>query len=348
MASETAGDARDYKLREVLDFAVMAASKAGELVARTRMNQFRQRQGLASSDGDSKKQQSFGTKSNSCDVVTETDRAAEALIVRMIRERYPSFAIIGEEDASDKGSYELTGAPTFIVDPIDGTTNFLHGFPFTCVLISFADGGVVRAGVLRDPIHDETFTATLGGGCWLRSPGFNGRVQTSGQTDISKSYVFVDAGYGRDPVAVARFNSRTKHLLRRRVQGMRAAGSCGLCMAYVACGRIDGYFEELCPKLWDFAAGSLMVSEAGGWVGDPLGGPLDLKGTSVLAAGSKQLAEAILDAIAASERELKGNACAKGDTGASNTLHAPGGGTDNAAKAVGEKRRRVLSTDLAS
>mmetsp|Transcript_36585 Transcript_36585/g.67606 ORF Transcript_36585/g.67606 Transcript_36585/m.67606 type:complete len:297 (-) Transcript_36585:117-1007(-) len=272
--------AAEFKIHDVLALAKEAATKAGTFVADARAKNFVDRQ-------TGKNNSAFQTKSNSTDVVTVTDQKSEEMITGIIKKHYPGHKIIGEE--SSNSGYELTEAPTWIIDPIDGTTNFLHGFPYTCVLIAFAVKKEVVVAVLRDPVHNETFYATKGGGCFMESPMYTGKVKTSGCEDIKKAYVMVDAGYGRSDKEILRFHTRCRELLRRKTQGLRVVGSCGLNMAYVACGRIDGYVEEECPKIWDFAPGSLMVTEAGGFVGDPHGGALNLMGRSVMAAATKPL-----------------------------------------------------------
>jgi len=287
-----------YKIEEVLKLAREAATEAGDFVKQARLANFK--------DVQNSKQNDFKTKSNSTDVVTETDQKSEAMIAEAIRKAYPSHKIIGEEDSAANG-YQLTDDPTWIIDPVDGTTNFLHGFPYTCVLICFSHKKKILVAVLRDPIHNETFYATKGGGCWMQSPDYTGKVKTSGcPGDLTGAYVMVDAGYGRDQKTILRFHSRCRELLKRKVQGLRVVGSCGLNLAYVACGRVDGYVEEDCPKIWDFAGGSLMVSEAGGWVGDPSGGELDLMGRSVLAASTKGLADEIQDVVKEADKYLEG------------------------------------------
>eukprot|EP00469_Lotharella_globosa_P014117 CAMPEP_0167825992 /NCGR_PEP_ID=MMETSP0112_2-20121227/9726_1 /TAXON_ID=91324 /ORGANISM="Lotharella globosa, Strain CCCM811" /LENGTH=293 /DNA_ID=CAMNT_0007728265 /DNA_START=36 /DNA_END=917 /DNA_ORIENTATION=+ len=286
----------DYKMEDILALAKMAATRAGKFVADARTKNFVDRQ-------TGKAKNAFQTKSNSTDVVTETDQKSEEMITGLIKKHYPHHKIIGEESSTE--GYELTDAPTWIIDPIDGTTNFLHGFPFTCVLVSFAFKKEVVVAVMRDAIHKETIYATKGGGCFMDSPGYTGRVKTSGCEEIKKAYVTVDAGYGRSDKEILRFHTRCRELLRRKAQGLRVVGSCGLNMAYVACGRIDGYVEENCPKIWDFAPGSLMVTEAGGFVGDPHGGPLDLMGRSVMAAATKPLFETLGTCVKDAVKHMK-------------------------------------------
>jgi len=292
-----AKESKDFKVGEILRLAKECALQAGEFVAKARRQNFVDRQNNIENV-------KIMTKSNTSDVVTETDQKSEALITSMIRKRYPKHQIIGEESSS--GGYNLTDKPTWIIDPIDGTTNFLHGFPYTCVLVSFAVGRKVVVAVCRDAIHDETFYATRGGGAFMESPWYSGRIRTSGcGAQLQRAYVMVDAGYGRTNKDILRFHSRCRELLQHNVQGIRVVGSCGLNMAYVACGRVDGYVEENCPKLWDFAPGSLLVEEAGGYVGNPDGSqPLNLMGRSVLCAATKDLALRLKDVVTEADKYL--------------------------------------------
>ncbi|GAB5363067.1 hypothetical protein AAMO2058_000851800 [Amorphochlora amoebiformis] len=279
----------DFKIQDVLELAKEAGRKAGEFVRMTRVKNFVDRQKKGG------KVDKFVIKSSTTDVVTETDHKSELMITKMIRSKYPKHKIIGEESSSE--GYDLTKSPTWIIDPIDGTTNFLHGFPYTCVLISFAYEMEILAGVLYDPIHSEMFYATKGGGCHMESKDYTGKLTTSAETDLKTAYILTDAGYGRSEKDVTRFYSRLREYMTRRVQGLRVLGSCGLNMAYVACGRADGYVEEGCPKIWDFAAGCLMVREAGGFVCMPDGKEFDLMGRSVLCAASKELGNTLLECV---------------------------------------------------
>lgn len=271
-----------------------------------------------------KAQQVESTKSSQTDLVTETDKLCEELVIKLLRERFPDHSIIGEE-TTGSGRYELTDGPTWTVDPIDGTTNFVHRLPLSCVLISFLKEKRVLVAVTYDPAADELFYATGGGGTYLEKPVTTPdapaqRLAASGATSLQRAVVSMDCGYGRDAESVARFTRHQGALLSQGVNNIRSLGSTGLHMAYVAAGRLDAGFElgswslNTGPKIWDFAAGLLLVQEAGGVTRDiggefsavqqgqaKLGGPLDLLGRSFFAASSPVLADQVLDAVLGTE-----------------------------------------------
>ena len=198
------------------------------------------------------------------DVVTEADRAAERLIVRELGQAFPNHGILGEEGARSQGEGEYL----WYVDPLDGTTNFAHGFPVFCVSMGLARGNEVIAGVIFDPTRNELFTAERGNGAAV-----NGEtIHVSKVTTLGESLL----GTG--------FPSKKRHLnpniyfyhqLTLKSHGLRRAGSAALDLACVASGRYDGYWEfNLNP--WDISAGVLLVEEAGGKISHMDGSKLDL------------------------------------------------------------------------
>ena len=198
------------------------------------------------------------------DVVTEADRAAEKLIVGEVGKAFPNHGILGEEGARSQGAGEYL----WYVDPLDGTTNFAHGFPVFCVSMGLARGNEVIVGVILDPTRNELFTAERGGGAAL-----NGEtIHVSKVTTLGESLL----GTG--------FPSKKRHLnpniyfyhqLTLKSHGLRRAGSAALDLACVASGRYDGYWEfNLNP--WDISAGVLLVEEAGGKISHMDGSKLDL------------------------------------------------------------------------
>jgi myo-inositol-1(or 4)-monophosphatase len=195
------------------------------------------------------------TKSSPTDMVTEVDRASEALITGKIRAARPHDAILGEEGASDTG----TSGVRWLVDPLDGTTNFLYRFPAYSVSIAAEVDGVVVAGVVYDVVHNETFTATHGDGAFRDGA----RLQVAGPSTLATALIGTGFGYGRD------LRVRQAAILERligSVRDIRRAGSAALDLCWVASGRMDGYYEEGL-NAWDWAAGSLIASEAGAFVG---------------------------------------------------------------------------------
>jgi myo-inositol-1(or 4)-monophosphatase len=202
------------------------------------------------------------------DVVTDIDQASEALIVEAIRERFPNHVIIAEEG----GSGAASGAYTWYIDPLDGTLNYLHGFPFCAVSIAVAHHGRLLAGVVYDPLRNELFSAEHGRGAYL-----NGRLlRPSATAELRRS--LLTTGFPYDRFSRSDNNLREFAHLLLRVQDIRRPGSAALDLCYVAAGRSDAHWElGLSP--WDTAAAALVLQEAGGtitdWDGQPwrLGDP---------------------------------------------------------------------------
>lgn len=210
------------------------------------------------------------------DFVTEADKALERMIRARIAAAFPADEFLGEESGGQKsGSGRL-----WIVDPIDGTTNFIHRIPFSCVSIGLAVDGIMQAGAIYDPAHEELFSCLRGAGAWLNGRG----IRVSSCSDM-----------GRALIATG-FPSRFKESMgpyltqfaavSRAAAGVRRAGSAALDLAYVACGRFDGFWE---PRLsaWDMAAGALLVEMAGGIVGDQNARPWGLNALGITAANER-------------------------------------------------------------
>lgn len=194
------------------------------------------------------------------DFVTVVDRRAEEAIVGLIRERFPDHAIVAEESSPTA----RPGGFRWYIDPLDGTTNFIHGYPLFGVSVALADPQGMRAAAVYDPLRDEMFTATRGGGAFL-----NGKpIRVSPAEKLSQALLvtgFPFRSLDRLDPYLATFRSFVLGS-----SGIRRDGSAALDLAYVACGRYDGFWEmSLSP--WDVAAGSLLVREAGGTVSDFLG-----------------------------------------------------------------------------
>ncbi len=217
------------------------------------------------------------TKSSDADLVTEADREAEAVVLEVLRGAHPGDAIVAEES----GQVVRGPGPRWYVDPLDGTTNFAHRFPHFSVSLGLFDGETGLLGVVHDPNRGETFFARRGSGAWLRSAtGDERALRVTDTTALSRSLLATGFGYDRPRGA----NLDEFGRLVRRVRGMRRAGSAALDLAYVAAGRVDGFWElGLSP--WDWAAGAVLVREAGGRVTAMDGQPWSLRGPSVCAAG---------------------------------------------------------------
>jgi myo-inositol-1(or 4)-monophosphatase len=205
------------------------------------------------------------SKKGDINLVTEADLAAEALIVERIKSYYPKHAILAEES----GITEVAGAEyKWIIDPLDGTTNYAHGYPCFAVNIALEHNGEIVIGVTYDPTRDEIFAAELGQGATL-----NGRKMQVSETDNLKDALLV-TGF---PYNFAEKKDFADHMTRflLNARGVRRDGSAALDLAYTACGRFDGFFEEgLNP--WDMAAGVLLIKEAGGVITDYHGGPFSI------------------------------------------------------------------------
>jgi myo-inositol-1(or 4)-monophosphatase len=205
------------------------------------------------------------------DLVTEADLASEKLLVERLRTRFPSHAIVAEES----GGHQAVSEYCWYVDPLDGTTNFAHGFPMFCVSMGLEKAGNMVAGVIFDPVRDEMFVAERGAGAWLN----NRRItvsRTASLTDCLSATGF-PSWKRHDSINVHFF-----HQMAMATHGVRRAGSAALDIAYVACGRFDAFWEfGLNP--WDVSAGVLMVTEAGGARSDMRGEPHQLRSPHLLA-----------------------------------------------------------------
>jgi myo-inositol-1(or 4)-monophosphatase len=205
------------------------------------------------------------------DLVTEADRASEKLVVERLRSHFPSHGIVAEEG----GGHESPSEFRWYVDPLDGTTNFAHGFPMFNITLGLERAGEIIAGVVYDPIRGEMFTAERGSGAWLN----NRRLHVSKATRLADS--LASTGFPSRK-RHANVNIHFYHQMAMSSHGVRRTGSAAIDLAYVASGRLDAFWEfGLNP--WDIAAGVLLVTEAGGRCSDMKGGPVSLHGPHVLA-----------------------------------------------------------------
>jgi myo-inositol-1(or 4)-monophosphatase len=194
------------------------------------------------------------------DLVTEADRASEKLIVERLKARFPDHGIMAEEGSG----HESTSEYRWYVDPLDGTTNFAHGYPTWNVTLGLEKGGELIAGVIFDPNRNELFTCEKGGGAFLNGS----HIHVSRARDLNESLFSTGFPSRRRHLSV---NIHFYHQLAMATHGVRRGGAAAIDLAYVACGRLDGFWEfGLSP--WDMAAGKLLVEEAGGTCSDMAGG----------------------------------------------------------------------------
>ena len=210
------------------------------------------------------------------DLVTEYDRRSERLLLERIRERFPDHAVLAEES----GAHERASKVRWVVDPLDGTTNFAHNYPFFCVSIGVEVAGELVAGVVYDPVHDELFAAARGNGATLNDRPI--RVSDIARVDQA----LLVTGF---PYDVREHPEKSLPLFEAflmRAQGIRRDGSAALNQCYLACGRFDGFWEgHLSP--WDMAAGVLITREAGGRVTAYDGGEFRLDARQILASNGR-------------------------------------------------------------
>jgi myo-inositol-1(or 4)-monophosphatase len=256
-------------VKSILELAVAIAREAGAL-QRERCGGLRQ----------------IETKSSAIDLVTDVDRASDDLIVGRIQTERPDDAILSEERVESAGRSGLR----WVVDPLDGTTNYAHGFPHFAVSIGVEREGERAVGVVYDPMKDEMFSAARGGGALL-----NGQpIRVSETANLQRA--LLGTGFAYDVHSVDVDNLEYFARFMKRVQAVRRAGSAALDLAYVACGRFDGFWElNLHP--WDVAAGLLLVEEAGGTTSDFDGGPVPSSGARTVATNGP-LHRAMLEVLA--------------------------------------------------
>ncbi len=266
----------------MLNTAVKAARKAGAIINR------------ASLDLDQLRVSSKGH----ADFVTEVDRAAEQAIIEVLSQAYPDHGFLAEES----GAHRPAGAAdyTWIIDPLDGTTNFIHGFPQYAVSIGCQHGGQITQAVIYDPARNDLFTATRGRGAFLNDR----RLRVSKRSQMKDALIGTGFPF-RDFEKLDQYLKLFRRLTATTA-GLRRPGAAALDLAYVAAGRFDGFFEYGL-KPWDMAAGSLLVLEAGGLITDENGGA-DYLATGNLVCGTPKIFPTLLRIIQGLEPEAAGEA----------------------------------------
>ena len=246
-------------MHPMLNIAVRAARSAGRILLRY----FERTDSIAVS---SKRRNDF---------VSEVDRAAEEAIIQELRARYPDHAILAEESGEHDGSDFQ-----WVIDPLDGTTNYLHGFPQFSVSIALKYRNRLEQAVVYDPLREEMFTASRGQGAHLNDR----RLRVAGRASLEGALLGTGFPY-RDHSHLTTYLGMLEAMIRDTA-GIRRPGSAALDFAYVAAGRLDGFWE-LGLAQWDFAAGALLVSEAGGTVSDLAGGDRHLETGNVITGNLK-------------------------------------------------------------
>lgn len=255
-------------MHPMLNIAVRAARRAGDIITRSM------------------------DKLDSLDVVTKgpndfvsaVDKAAEAAIIDTIKQAYPDHQIMAEESGSQGDSDYL-----WLIDPLDGTTNFLHGFPQFAVSIALKYQGKLQQAVIYDPISQELYTASRGAGAQLN----NRRIRVSNRKELAGSLIGTGFPFRSDQDLDTYLD--TFRAIAPKTAGIRRAGAAALDLAYVAAGRLDGFWE-FGLKPWDIAAGALLVEEAGGLFGDMSGGNSHFKNGNVVC-GNPRIFKALLQTI---------------------------------------------------
>jgi myo-inositol-1(or 4)-monophosphatase len=225
------------------------------------------------------------TKKRHNDFVTEVDQAAEQAIIEVLKTAYPDHAILAEESGASSNLHDES-ENVWIIDPLDGTTNFIHGFPQYCVSIALQQRGQITQAVVYDPNRNDLYTATKGAGAYLNDKRIRvGRRDKLADGLIGTGFPFRDMEGLDDYMQMFR-------IFTERCAGLRRPGAAALDLAYVAAGRLDGFFEKgLHP--WDMAAGSLLITEAGGIVGNFAGESDYLHKGQVLAGSPKIFAQMV-------------------------------------------------------
>ncbi|HZE59285.1 MAG TPA: inositol monophosphatase family protein [Burkholderiales bacterium] len=246
-------------MHPMLNIAVRAARKAGSIINRAAL--------AGGLNVRSKRAK---------DYVTQVDQAAEEAIIDIVRKAYPEHGFLAEESGASAQDAEYV----WIIDPIDGTTNFIHGFPQYCTSIGIKHRGALTHAVVYDPVANELFTASKGRGAFLNDR----RIRVTALTKLGEA--LVGTGFPFKELDRLDLYMRQLHKMMQTCSGVRRAGAAALDLAYVACGRLDGFWElGLSP--WDMAAGALLIQEAGGLVGDLQGDQTFMESGDIVAATPK-------------------------------------------------------------
>lgn len=256
-------------MQPLLNIAVSAARQAGDIIVRHM----------------AKREHLQVTAKGNEDYFSEVDVKAEEAIISTILKAHPQHGILAEES----GEHNADAESVWIIDPLDGTTNYLHGFPFFSISIALRVKNRMEHAVVYDPLHHECFTASRGGGARLNDT----RIRVSRQTRLNASLLSTGFPF-RNPALSKQYLSSFE-AMTGKCAGIRRTGSAALDLAYVAAGRLDGFWE-FGLKPWDIAAGALLIREAGGLVGDMEGGE-DYMKQGKLVAGTPKIFKSLLQTL---------------------------------------------------
>lgn len=254
-----------------MDYAVILARQAGEVIREALQNEI-----------------DVMIKSSPADLVTVTDQKVEKMLMSSIKEKYPYHSFIGEESVAAGEKVVFTEQPTWIIDPIDGTTNFVHRFPFVAVSIGFVVNKEMEFGVVYSCVEDKMYTGRKGKGAFCNGQ----KLQVSQQEDITKSLLVTELGCSRKPETLRIILSNMERLCSIPIHGIRSVGTAAVNMCLVATGGADAYYE-MGIHCWDMAGAGIIVTEAGGVLLDVTGKPFDLMSRRIIAASNIALAERI-------------------------------------------------------
>ena len=253
-------------MNPMLNMAIKAAHEAGDIIARS---------------ADRIDQLQIENKDKN-DFVTEIDRAAEDTIIGILKKAYPDHAFLGEESGKHEGSSNGSSQYEWIIDPLDGTTNFLYGIPHFAVSIALKKDGVLDQAVVYDPMKDDLFYASKGGGAFLNKR----RIRVSKRLSLGNALLTTGIPYLESHDSNIDTYFKTLKAMMIGTAGIRRPGSASLDLAYVAAGRYDGFWEFALHE-WDIAAGVLLIQEAGGLTGDMQGGNTHMKTGNIVAGSPK-------------------------------------------------------------
>lgn len=283
----------DIQLKEFLDEAIRLVEECGDIISESMNKQ---------TNVEIHQKDSVASEGHGSAVLTETDMRVEQHLIKGLSLKFPDHKFIGEENVSNDGLIkDYTNAPTWIIDPIDGTMNFIHSNPLVCTSVGLTINRKLVAGVVNCPLVGLMYTAIKGKGSWV-----NGKpLKTSGVKDISKAMMIMEMPVGANKQKKEIAMSNLTEMLDK-AHAVRAPGPAALDIAWVGAGAADCFFH-FGIHCWDMAAGALVVSEAGGVVLDPSGGDFDLMSRDILVCSSQELANQVLAflKIYKTERDLE-------------------------------------------